>query len=509
MTEKLLADPALAEMITRITVETGGEQQAGETRERGTHVARLVVGLRSTADAGAVTPAVQAAVRRTVDDMPLVQGSAEFSAPALVRIDNGLELEVRGSDTLQLARVGARLVTLLKGMAGPDGRPLFADVRSSLSAGRPQVQLVYDRNALQRYNLSAEAVTREVRNKIGGAVSTQFTSAGEDLEVFVELQGGDKRSLEQVREIQVAPNVRLRDVLARGGTDLRAVQGPSEIRRVGNQRAVVVFAQPAGVALGAAADSVQQALSDGAVDLEDTDVGFAGQAQEMSRSVASLLAALALALFLVYVVMAVQFESLLDPLVIMASVPLAGVGVVFALAILGMPVSVMVMLGLIVLAGIVVNNAIVLVSYANQLVGRGFAPREAALNAARIRLRPIAITTLTTLLGLLPMTGWLDPLLPAALAAGSGFDALVTPVVEGMGRSMTAPKDWKLIGGMTFSFKNGVALLVGGGEGAEVRKPLAITIISGLGVSTLLTLFVIPTLWAWANGLRRRKPDNA
>lgn len=503
--ERLLADKTLAEQISRITIETGGEQQAGETRERGTHVSRLVVGLRSTADAAEVTPGIQQALRGITDDTPLLQSSAEFGAPALVRVDNGLEIEVRGSDTLQLGRVATRLVGALKRMTSANGTPLFLDVRSSLSAGRPQVQLVYDRIALQRYNLNAEAVTREVRNKIGGAISTQFSQGGEDLEVFVELQGGDKRSLEQVRDIQIAPNVRLRDVLVHAGADLRALEGPSEIRRVGNQRAVVVFAQPNNVALGAVATEVEAMLAGGGIDLEETDVGFAGQAQEMSRSVTNLALALALALFLVYVVMAVQFESLLDPLVIMVSVPLAAVGVVFTLAAFGMPVSVMVLLGLIVLAGIVVNNAIVLVSYANQLIERGQTAREAALNAARIRLRPIAITTLTTLLGLLPMTGWLDPIMPAALAVGSGFDAVVTPMVEGMGRSMTAPKEWSGIGGMTFSLRNGIAMLVGGGEGAEVRKPLAITVIAGLGVSTLLTLFVIPTLWAWVNQTLRRK----
>jgi hypothetical protein len=95
--------------------------------------------------------------------------------------------------------------------------------------------------------------------------------------------------------------------------------------------------------------------------------------------------------------------------------------------------------------------------------------------------------------------------MPAALAVGSGFDAVVTPIVEGMGRSMTAPKEWTGIGGMTFSLRNGIAMLVGGGEGAEVRKPLAITVIAGLAVSTLLTLFVIPTLWAWVNETLRRR----
>ncbi|MBK9975933.1 MAG: efflux RND transporter permease subunit [Planctomycetes bacterium] len=508
LAQRLLADKELSEDVSRITLETGGEQQAGETRERGTHVTRLVVGLRSTVDAGDVTPTLQSALRDLGDDTSLFQASAKFSAPSLVRIESGLQIEVRGSNTVQLGRVAQRLVKAIAGMTRVDGRPMFLDVRSSLSEGRPQVQLVYDRLALQRFGLTADAVTREVRNKIGGAVGTQYSSGGEDLEVFVELLSRDKRSLDQVRDMQVATGVRLRDVLVLGGADLRPLEGPSEIRRVGNQRAVVVFAEPNGIALGGAADEVQALIASGRIDTEEAEIGFAGQAQEMSQSVTNLVLALLLALFLVYVVMAVQFESLLDPLVIMVSVPFAGVGVVFTLAAFGMPISVMVLLGMIVLAGIVVNNAIVLVSYANQLRDRGQSPREAALNASRIRLRPIAITTLTTLLGLLPMTGWLDPFMPAAQGLASGMDSSITAVVEGMGRSMTAPKNWKLIGGITFSLKSAVTMLVGGGEGAEVRKPLAVTVIAGLSVSTLLTLFVIPTLWSWVNTLikRRRLP---
>jgi hydrophobic/amphiphilic exporter-1 (mainly G- bacteria), HAE1 family len=147
----------------------------------------------------------------------------------------------------------------------------------------------------------------------------------------------------------------------------------------------------------------------------------------------------------------------------------------------------------------VVNNAIVLVNYANQLKTRGQHPREAALNAARIRLRPIAITTLTTLLGLLPLTGWLDPFLPAVKAVADGVDAVVLPLLGG---ALTAPESWPLIGNWQFSLGRSVAMLTGGGEGAEVRKPLAITVIAGLSTSAVLTLIVIPTLWSWVNSLR-------
>ncbi|MDW8373983.1 MAG: efflux RND transporter permease subunit, partial [Planctomycetota bacterium] len=164
------------------------------------------------------------------------------------------------------------------------------------------------------------------------------------------------------------------------------------------------------------------------------------QSEQLGLSRDSLIFTLALAVFLVYLVMAAQFESLLHPFVILLTVPLALIGVVLSLALLGLPLSAMAMIGLILLAGIVVNNAIVLIDRINQLRVEGSARRAAILRAAEERLRPILMTTLTTVLGFLPM----------ALA---------------------------------------------GGEGAELRRPLAVTVVGGLSVATLLTLFVIPALY--------------
>ena len=173
----------------------------------------------------------------------------------------------------------------------------------------------------------------------------------------------------------------------------------------------------------------------------DFTYDISGQNREMKTSLASLRFALALAVFLVYIVMASQFESLLHPFVIMLSIPLALVGVFVALYSLGISFSVVVFLGLIMLAGIVVNNAIVLIDYVNQLRARGLSKREALVQAGKIRLRPILMTTTTTVLGLLPMA-------------------------------------------------------LGLGEGAEIRTPMAITVIAGLLSSTILTLVVIPTVYS-------------
>jgi multidrug efflux pump subunit AcrB len=184
---------------------------------------------------------------------------------------------------------------------------------------------------------------------------------------------------------------------------------------------------------------------------DEVTVELGGQKREMDEAQESMRFALFLAVFLVYVVMASQFESLLQPLVILLTVPLAGVGVVFALDLLDIRLSVVVFIGLIMLAGIVVNNAIVLVDRINQMRGRGLSIEDAVLEAGRARLRPILMTTATTALGLLPLTGWLASI----------------PVVGALGS----------------------------GEGAELRAPMAVAVIAGLVFSTVLTLVVIPTAY--------------
>ena len=178
------------------------------------------------------------------------------------------------------------------------------------------------------------------------------------------------------------------------------------------------------------------------------DYAISGQNEEMQTSINSLIMAFALALFLVYIVMASQFESMVQPFLIMMTVPLALIGVILVLFATGTTVSIMVFIGLIILAGIVVNNAIVLIDYINTLQARGASKTEAIVDAGRARLRPILMTTLTTVLGLTPMA-------------------------------------------------------LGLGEGAEIRTPMAITVIAGLSVSMLLTLIVIPILYFQFTSERR------
>jgi len=218
-------------------------------------------------------------------------------------------------------------------------------------------------------------------------------------------------------------------------------EGPSEVRRVSGQRVAVVRANlRLGTALGSTVAKVQQRLDTEVAWPAAISFAITGQNQEWERSRSSLWLALALSIFLVYVIMASQFESLVYPLIIMVSIPLAFLGTFATLDLLGIHLSIIVFLGMIMLAGIVVNNAIVLVDYINTLKRGGQSLEDAVVNAGRARLRPILMTTITTALGLGPMA-------------------------------------------------------LGLGDGAELRTPLAIAVISGLVVSTVLTLVIIPTLY--------------
>jgi HAE1 family hydrophobic/amphiphilic exporter-1 len=221
--------------------------------------------------------------------------------------------------------------------------------------------------------------------------------------------------------------------------ELTVNEGPSQIRRVDQQRTALITANIKDADLATVSADIVTTMEQIAY-----PAGFsytlAGQNQEMRTSLNSLLLAFALAVFLVYITMASQFESLVQPLLIMMTVPLALIGVVVVLWLAAIPVTIMVFLGVIILVGIVVNNAIVLVDYTNTLRRRGLGKVEAILEAGRARLRPILMTATTTIVGLVPMA-------------------------------------------------------LGLGDGAEIRAPMAITVIVGLSTATLLTLVVIPTLY--------------
>lgn len=289
-------------------------------------------------------------------------------------------------------------------------------VSSPPPPGRLPHRLVFDRQRLARMGLDESQVSSILRNKIRGDVATRYREEDRQIDILVRTEEADRTSLEHLQNLVI--NVGASDGGAASGAGttgqngsetprtvpirlgsvatIRADRGPTEIRHIGAQRAAVVSANVTGRDLGSVSEEITAALRQLGPQLPaNTSVSLVGQNNELSASYRSLLFALALAVFLVYLVMASQFESLAHPLIFLFTVPLGLVGVIWSLFLTGTSLSVMVFLGVILLAGIVVNNAILLIDYTNQLRGQGLSRRQALLRAGQVRLRPILMTTLT------------------------------------------------------------------------------------------------------------------
>lgn len=370
-------------------------------------------------------------LRDRLGDLPQV--TVDFSRPALFTFKTPVELEIRGYDLASLASLGRNVERALSGIPG------LYDVKSSLQRGNPEVQIVYRRDLLASYGLNLRSVATLVREKVQGDVVTRFREADRRIDVLVRVDEADRSGVSDLKRLVVNPEGDAPIYLS-AVADIQVREGPSEIRRIDQQRAVLISANVGGIDLGTATGLIQQALEK--IDIPG-DVSFVigGQNREMQTSLQSLIFALCLAVFLVYIVMASQFESFVHPFVIIFTIPLALIGVLFILFVTGISFSVVVFLGLIMLAGIVVNNAIVFVDYINHLRASGRSRTDAIVQAGSVRLRPILMTTATTVLGLLPMA-------------------------------------------------------LGLGEGSEIRTPMAITVVAGLISSTALTLIVIPTVYS-------------
>ena len=360
------------------------------------------------------------------------EAQVDFRRPQLFSFSTPLEIELRGNDLEELERAGHKLAEMLR------GNEHYTDVKSTVEQGFPEIQIRFDQERAGAMGLTTRQVADAVVKKVRGEVATRYNFRDRKIDVLVRAREADRASVEDIRNLIVNPG-QGRAVRLAAVADVIATTGPSEIHRADQMRVAVISANLRGVDLGSAMEEVRAMV---AADPLGAGLGLhiGGQGEELAQSVRSLLFAFALAIFLVYLVMASQFESLLHPFVILFTIPLAMVGAVLALLLTGNTISVVVFIGLILMVGLVTKNAIILIDKVNQLREAGVAKREALVEGARSRLRPIAMTTLATLFGFLP-------------------------------------------------------LAVAMGDGAEVRSPMAITVIGGLLVSTLLTLFVIPVVY--------------
>lgn len=353
-----------------------------------------------------------------------------------------VSVELRGDDLDTLTKLADDLARKVEQVPGT------REVEKSTGEGAPELRVTVDRPRAAAFGLSPALVGATVKAAVEGEVATRYKVAGRELDVRVRLQQPYRRTLEDLEYLPVA-SYGGAPVPLSAVASVEQSTGPVTIERENQTRTVRVDAQIAGRTLGAVTADVRRAVSSLALP-PGYSVTIGGEAEQMREAFGTLGWALLLSVVLVYMVMAVQFESLALPLVIMGAVPFSFVGVVLGLFLAGKSISTPALIGVITLGGIVVNNAIVLLDYTEQLRRSGMPRDEAVVQAGATRLRPVLMTTTTTVLGLLPMA-------------------------------------------------------LGLGRGAEIRSPIAIVLIGGLTMSTLLTLVVVPVFYTLVDDLRRSR----
>ena len=411
------------------TIVGSGNQTGASAVEEREHIAQILVALGPDMLHEKET-AVLEGLRERFRDLPAVD--YKFSRPALFSFKQPIEVILQGYNLRALKTYADRIRERLAQIPG------LRDLKASTDGGNPEVQIHFDRQKLASYGLSINQAAGILRNKVQGDIATELNEPDRKIDIRVRVLEEDRRSLFDLKNLVLdVPNrspVHLSTV-----AEITLEEGPTEIRRMGPQRVALISANIVDRDLQSVVREIELALQE--FDLPpDMFVYVGGQSEERAVAFESMQFAILLAVFLVYLVMASQFESLAQPFIIMFTIPFALIGVALALYLTGQVLSVVVLIGGVILAGIVVNNSIVLIDFTNKLRARGKNKFQAIQEACAVRLRPILMTTSTTVLGLIPMA---------------------------------------------------VSL----GEGSELRVPLAVTVIGGLITSTLLTLALVPVLY--------------
>jgi HAE1 family hydrophobic/amphiphilic exporter-1 len=414
-------------------------------RPGGGHEGEVEVTLVPVSERDRGSDEIIAAMRRAISDIPdLGVRLRQRTTNPLQRFMRGrqgerLVVEVRGHDLETAARLGRRVDQVMKGVPG------IADVRVGREEGLEERTIEIDTRRAADLGLRRPDIARTVETYVLGRVATHLRDGGDEYDVRVMLREEDRARTDQLGSL---PILSTRGVVPLSAVaDLGARRGPGSIERVGQERVLSIVGGLGDRPLGQVVADLEVALA-GIERPTGFAVAVAGEAQEQENTFRGLGVGIALAVLLVFAVMAVQFESLRDPLLIMSAVPFGFVGVVLTLILTGTTFSLNAFLGCIVLVGIAVNNAIVLVDAANRIRREGrLDPAAAMLEAGRIRLRPILMTTATTALAVLPI----------ALALG---------------------------------------------EGSEIQAPLARVVLGGLLVSALITLLLLPAFYALVAGRR-------
>ncbi|MBF0254652.1 MAG: efflux RND transporter permease subunit, partial [Candidatus Omnitrophica bacterium] len=439
--------------VSTVVGSAKGESSKDEIQRIGSNEGRVLVTLKDERDMSTnelvqkirtdlATPELRKVVKRANLNFVLYESAFKLgdteSAPVVINF-KGANLEALKSLAL---KTQSRLEEI----------PGVFDLTNTIPESAPETKIIVDKDKAAFYRISVTDLATAAHISIKGTVASKFKEEGKEIDMRVVLREQDRAAVSELPFILMHSPLGINVPLSEMVT-FHSGYGPSEIRRVSQERTIQVLAKVFERPMSEINTDVEKVISE-----LDVPAGYqvelAGESLEVQESFNSLKLAMTLSIVLVYMIMAAQFESYFQPFIIMFTLPLSMIGVAMGLGISHTAISVVVLLGIILLAGIVVNNGIILIDFINIGTSRGLSAYQAAIQSGEVRFRPIMMTALTTILGLVP-------------------------------------------------------LAMGLGEGAKLQAPMAITVMGGLLVATFLTLVVIPAIFLGAvrlGGLFRKKP---
>jgi len=414
-------------------------------RGGGSHIAYFRVYLVDKNDRKRSTEEIVAGLRLNLADIPaakirISEGRSMYSRFLGGGREERLEMDIKGYDLVKGKALAEEVIGRIKGVEG------VIYPRMSLEDNRPELKIIIDRSKAATLGLPISRILHVINTNIEGTAASKYREEGDEFDILVRLREEDRGSLEDILNMSITgPGGK--EIPLRGFATVIEGKGPTRIDRRNQERLITVMAGIQGRDMGHIVQEITEKIGDLKLP-PNFRLNFASEYEQQKEAFGGLLFAIALAIVLVYMVMASQFESLTEPFVIMFTVPFASIGVILVLLLLNMNVTVPALIGGVLLIGIVVNNGIVMIDYINRLRKKEHPLREAILIGAKRRLRPIMMTTLTTSLALVPMA-------------------------------------------------------LGFGEGSEMNAPMARVVIGGMLVSALFTIFFVPTLYGSIKGIGR------
>jgi HAE1 family hydrophobic/amphiphilic exporter-1 len=432
--EKIIADRYPE--VTLVSASSGSDDEGGMFSlftSTGSNIINFMMRLKDIDERDRSVFEIASDLRLQLANIPeIITSNVSTSSQGFGGTTNTVDVEIYGYDfdqTNQLAEKLRQKISTIKGAS---------DVMISRKKDKPELQISIDREKVAAHGLTTASVSTQIYNRVSGLVASKYKEEGDEYDIKVRLTEESRNSITDLEEISITSptgqKIKLKELAV-----VQEYWGPPSIQHKRKERLVTVSSKADGVPLGTLAEEINKELKTVSIPSE-VMVNIGGAYQDQQESFSDILLLMLISLILVYIVMASQFESLKMPFIIMLSIPFAFSGVAIALFLTGTTLSMIAALGAVLLIGIVVKNGIVLVDYINLMRDRGYELNEAITLSGRSRLRPVLMTALTTILGMLPL-------------------ALST------------------------------------GEGSELWRPMGITVIGGLVFSTLVTMIIVPAMY--------------